>query len=157
MNDYIDGQEMGWNSPIEDDGEERTLLEEGDYPFEVIKFERSRSQGKGRLPACNMAVLTLRVGSGSETTTVTDNLLLHSSLEWKLSQFFRSIGQKKHGEKLVPNWNNVVGARGRCRVYVDEFTGNDGTAKKNNKIRKYLDPDGSAPAAPAPAKSGFWG
>ena len=157
----MDGYEMDWNSTIENDGEDYTLLDEGDYCFEVTKFERGRSQG-GKLPPCPMAMLTLRVTDPATgaATTIIDNLVLHSNLEWKLAQFFRSIGQKKHGEPLRPNWNTVEGSRGRCHVYIDEFKGRDGDTKKNNKIGKYLDPDPNAEApasAPAAPPKSYWG
>ena len=156
----MDGYEIDWNSTIENDGEERTLLDEGDYYFEVTKFERGRSQGSNKLPPCPMAMLTLRVTDPATgaATTIIDNLVLHSNLEWKLAQFFRSIGQKKHGEPLRPNWNTVEGSRGRCHVYIDEFKGRDGDTKKNNKIGKYLDPDpGTEAPVPAPSKKSYWG
>ena len=155
---FDEGRPMDWNSMIENDGEEYTLLDEGDYNFEVTKFERDRSSGSGKLPSCPMAVITFRVTDSASglSTTITDNLVLHSSLEWKLSSFFRSIGQKKHGEPLRPNWQNLVGSKGRCHVYIDKYTNRDGEEKQRNKRSKYLDSEVFAPVESAPPKS-FWG
>ena len=36
---------MDWNDAIESDGQEYVLLEEGDYNFEVVDFERGRYPG----------------------------------------------------------------------------------------------------------------
>lgn len=158
-NDNInEPRELGWDDTISNDESEYQPLPEGDYTFEVTKFERGRSAGKGKLPACNMAILTLRIEGDGRSATIIENLVLHSSLEWKLSAFFRSIGQKKHGEPLAPKWNEVVGSRGRCRIYIDNFTGNDGRPRSNNKIDCFLDPeDTAAPAANSAAPGGkYW-
>lgn len=155
-----EGRELGWDDSISNDESEFQPIPEGDYTFTVTKFERGRSKGSNKLPACNMAMLTLRIEGGGRTVTITDNLVLHSSLEWKLSAFFRSIGQKKHGERLCPRWNEVVGARGRCRVYIDNYTDKEGRPRQNNKIDKYLDPDNTAPttntAASAASAQRYW-
>lgn len=158
-NNINEEHELGWDDTITNDEGEYQPVPEGDYPFEVVKFERGRSKGKGKLPACNMAILTLKIFAEGRTTTIIENLILHSSVEWKLSAFFRSIGQKKHGEPLAPKWNEVVGSRGRCHIYIDSFTGNDGRPRSNNKIDKFLDPEdnAAAPAAnPAAPNGQYW-
>ena len=38
------------------------------------------------------------------------------------------------------NWNAVIGAKGKCKVAIDKWTGNDGTEKQNNKITKFYEP-----------------
>lgn len=151
------GYELDWDSEITSDEGEFTLLNEGDYPFEVVGFERSRSSGNGKLPACNMASIKLSVSDpkSGDTTTILENLVLHSSLEWKISQFFRSIGLKKHGEPLRPQWNNIIGKKGRCHVIIDTFIGRDKEEKKTNRISKFLDPD-STDNAQKPSGKGFW-
>ena len=83
-------KEYGWDDEISRD-DEFTVLPEGDYDFEVISFERSRSNGSDKLPPSNMAILNIRVTNGRESTTVKEYLVLHSKMEWKLSQFFISI------------------------------------------------------------------
>lgn len=150
-----EGRELGWDDAITNDESEFQPIPEGDYTFTVTKFERGRSAGKGKLPPCNMAILTLRIDGGARSITVTENLILHSSLEWKLSSFFRSIGQKKHGEPLCPRWNEVVGAVGRCRVYISDYLDKEGRPHQNNKIDKFLDPDDTAQTA-APAAQRYW-
>ncbi|MBO5969514.1 MAG: DUF669 domain-containing protein [Clostridia bacterium] len=146
---------LEWDDVIKNDGSDYEPMPEGDYDFVVTKFERSRSAGKGKLPPCNMAALTLRIESPERSSTVTDNLVLHTLLEWKISSFFRSIGQKKHGEELRPKWNEVVGARGRCHVYVDKYTGDNGKEYVSNKVDKYLDPE-DVPAAPTAEPKRYW-
>lgn len=144
-------RELNWDDEISQESE-FTLLEDGDYDFEVTKFERGRSNGSEKIPASNMAILTLRVSNGSASTSIIERLILHTKMEWKLSQFFCSIGQKKHGEPLRMNWNKVLGAKGRCKVYVDTYTTDRGEERKTNKISKFYDFQGSQPEKTAKPK-----
>lgn len=141
-------RELNWDDEISQENE-FTILKEGDYDFEVTKFERGRSNGTEKVPASNMAILTLRVSDGSESTSIIERLILHTKMEWKLSQFFCSIGQKKHGEPLRMNWNKVLGAKGRCKVYIDKYTNDKGEERTSNKISKFYDFQGSQPAQTA--------
>lgn len=131
-------RELGWDEEISRESEFVTLPE-GDYDFEVVNFERSRSKGSDRIPPSNMAVLELRITGDKGSTTITDYLVLHSKMEWKLSQFFRSIGLKKKGEPLRMNWNAVVGAKGRCKLIVEKYTNDKGEQRESNKIKQYYD------------------
>lgn len=142
------GRELGWGDAIEHDGSDFTLLEPGEYPFRVVKFERKRFGGSAKLPACNQAALTLDVGDAEASTTITHNLFLHSKTEGLLCAFFRSIGARKHGERIVMDWSKVPGATGRCKVGRREFAGKDGTMKQANQVEKFLDP-GEAEAVAA--------
>ena len=140
-------RELGWNDPIEHDGSEWTLLPAGEYAFRVAKFERKRFGGSAKLPPCNQAALVLEVGDAEQATTVTHNLYLHSKTEGLLCAFFRSIGARQHGERLVMDWSKVVGATGRCRVKVRDWTGKDGQTRQSNEVDRFLDPSEEAVAA----------
>ena len=112
MSEYQnDAHEIGWGDQIVADGGEFLLLDEGDYDFTVTAFERGRFPGSAKIPACNKAVLTLTVQTSKGEANTKYDLILWSSLEWKISEFFRSIGQKKSGEAFVPRWNEVVGSK----------------------------------------------
>lgn len=138
---------------IQQDGEAFILLDEGDYPFTVSHFERGSFPGSAKLPPCNKAELTLTVHSPRGEVNVQTSLILHRSLEWKLSQFFRCIGMKKHGEALVMKWNEVAGKSGRVHIKQRSYISNkDGKEKFVNDCDSFLDPDDSAPA-PKPAKT----
>lgn len=127
---------LDWDDEIEKESE-FVLLPEGTYNFEVIKFERGNHNGSDKLPACKKAILTVKVfGKNGEETTIIHNLFLHTKTEGMLSAFFLSIGEKKHGEKVRMNWQNVTGAKGRCKVTVDTYNGN-----QYNKIKSFLEPE----------------
>ena len=54
-------RELGWNDEIENDGQAFSILQEGDYHFGVLSFERARHNGSDKIPPCNKAVLTLAI------------------------------------------------------------------------------------------------
>ena len=139
------GREIGWDDEITNDGEEFVLLPAGDYEFEVVAFERGRHDGSPKLPPCNKAVLSLRITGPEGSTTIQHNLFLHTKTEGMISQFLICIGQKKHGEPTRPNWNAMIGAKGRAKVYIDTWIGKDGDEKQSNKIKKFYEPKDSAP------------
>lgn len=52
-------REYGWDDEIQNDGPEYVVLPDGDYNFKVTGFERGRYEGGEKIPACNMAIITL--------------------------------------------------------------------------------------------------
>ena len=138
---YMNDQNMflDWDDAIESDGQEFITLEEGDYIFTVTGFERGRFPGGPKIPACNKAALTLQVKTPEGIAVIRTDLLLYKTMEWKLSSFFRCIGLKKHGERLVMDWGHVLGASGRAHIIQREYVGNDGTTKKTNGVAYFMD------------------
>lgn len=146
-----DLRELGWDDVIENDGPDFVLLPEGDYDFEVTKFERGRHNGSEKLPPCNKAIITLKIEGKEGIAVVTHNLFLHSKCEGMLCAFFTAIGQRKHGEALKMNWNNVMGAKGRLKLGIRKWKGNDGTEYTSNDVKKFYEPKADATPAPASA------
>jgi hypothetical protein len=142
MSNQVD-RELGWDDQIENDGSDFIILPGGDYDFEVIAFERARHNGSDKLPACNKAVVHVKIEAPEGTTTLKNNLFLHTKTEGLLCQFFTSIGQRKHGEKLQMNWNKVVGSKGRCKLIIRDWKKDDGTPMQSNEIKKFLEPAAS--------------
>ena len=133
---------MDWGDTIENDGQEFVILPEGDYNFTVTDFERGRFPGSAKIPACNKAALTLQVRTADgKIATVKFDLILYRSLEWRISSFFRCIGQKKHDERLVMDWNKVVGARGHAHFKPRTYTTKDGEERQANDVDKFIDWD----------------
>ncbi len=125
-----------WDDTITKDAGEYILLPEGDYNFVVESFERGRHPGSEKLPACNKAILTLRIDATEGTVKITHNLFLHTKTEGMLSAFFTSIGQKKKGEPLKMNWGHVPGSSGKCKIGVHTYE-KDGETRKNNDIKRF--------------------
>lgn len=143
---------LGWEDEIQKE-DSFVLLPEGDYRFTVAKIDKGRHEGSAKISACPKAIvdLTVEAPDGS-TVTVTENFMLHQKMEWKLSQFFASIGMKQKGEKLRMNWSPaLIGKTGVCRIIVHEYTGNDGQQHKTNRIEK-LYPSYEQPALPPPSQ-----
>ena len=108
-------------------------------------FDRVRFNGSEKMGPCWEADLNISVHDKDGDVEVKDRLFLHRKAEWKLSQFFIAIGQKKHGEPLKMNWNLVPGATGRLVIKHRKGTGQYAD-KEYNQIDKYLEPE--EPKAP---------
>lgn len=142
MNDYNVERELGWDDQIENDGPEFVTLPEGDYDFEVTGFERARHNGSENLPACNKAIINIKIEGPQGVSTIKHNLFLHSKTEGLLCAFFTAIGQRKKGEKLKMNWNQVIGSKGRAKVGVKKWT-YEGKEYEGNEIKKFYEPSES--------------
>lgn len=141
--------ELGWDDIIQDTGSDWTLLPEGDYPFTVEKFERGRYEGGAKMSPCNMAILTLNIDGGEKgNTTVTHRLYLHTKTQGLNFAFFKAIGQAKPEDtEFRPRWNEIVGAKGMCKLEIHEYTKKDGSPGQSNQVKKFL-PPAEGPAAP---------
>jgi len=138
MSDNIE-REFGWDDQIENDGPEFVTLPEGDYDFEVTGFERARHNGSDKLPPCNKAIVSIKIEGPQGISTIQHNLFLHSKTEGLLCAFFTAIGQRKKGEKLKMNWNQVIGSKGRAKVSVKKWT-YEGKEYEANEIKKFYEP-----------------
>ena len=142
------GEAFDWDSEISKESE-FLLLPDGEYEFTVLNMERQRFDGSEKMAPCPMAKLTLDVRSREGNVTITDRLLLNSKMEWKLSSFFGSIGQKQHGSKVKMNWNTVIGSEGHAKIGTREYNG-----KKYNEIRSYVYAEDAAPPKATEYKKG---
>lgn len=142
MADFVNNNVgMDWNDTIENDGQEFIILPEGDYNFVVSGLERGRFPGSAKMQACNKASLTLQVETEDGIASIRTDLILNRLVEWRISAFFRSIGRKKHGERLVMDWNNLIGAKGRAHFKPRKYTDRDGNEKQANDVDRFYDYD----------------
>lgn len=136
-------QAMDWDADFEAQESIRNpLLPEGDYWFEVMKVERGRHNGQGKIPVCNKATVTFRILAPQGEAIVKENYYLLNE-DWRLEMmtaFFASIGIAKQGEKRVkPVWTNeIAGRRGVCHVAPRTYQ-KDGQDYQTNNL-KYLYP-----------------
>lgn len=137
MEDF--GRALTWDDQIEKEAEFE-VLPEGTYDFVVEAMERGQYNGSERMSACPMASLTLAISDPAtgKKGRVFDTLYLHSKAEWRLSQFFISIGQKKKGEAFRPNWTLVPAARGKVEIFIDKYKDKSGKERESNRVSKYL-------------------
>ena len=149
---YNDGV-LDWGDEIQQESE-FILLPPGEYPFEVVNFERARHPGSDKLPACNKAIVSLKVfGPEGQEVTIPYNLFLHRKMEGMLSAFFIGLGMKEHGKPVKMDWGNIVGKRGRLKLAHRTYNG-----EKYHDIRRILEPEenGSAPKAPQGGFNNEW-
>lgn len=144
---------MGWDDTITAEAKEYTLLPVGTYQF-IIKdnFVRSKTSGNGKLPVCNKADITLTINYEGKEVKVTTSLILHKSLEWKISQFFECIGMKQKGVPFRPNWNGIIGKTGTVKISHREY--ND--AIYNNVKEFVINDNVSAPSQPQAWGNNSW-
>ena len=77
--------------------------------------------GSARFHSVIKQRLTIQIEAKEGTTSVKFDLNSIRTLEWRISAFFRCIGQKKHGEKLTMDWGKVVGSKGRAYIFKQRF------------------------------------
>lgn len=133
---------LTWDSEISQESSFE-LYPAGFYKFQVVALDRDQFQGSEKMSPCPVANLTLKVeneeGLGGEIDNV--SLFLHTKMEWKLSEFFTSIGQKKEGEPFKPNWNAIIGSAGYCELEVNSYVSKtNGKTYQNNRVKRWLSP-----------------
>ena len=144
---------LGWDDEVEE-GSPFVLLPEGNYPFVVTKFDRGIYEApagrESKIPAnCPKATVSCQFTTeNGETTTLTENFFLYKKMQWKINQFFTSIGAQKSADgKVKMNWGAVLGASGTAKViinnYKDKKTGED---RQNNRIDTFNEPTQQAAA-----------
>lgn len=126
----IQERALSWDDEISQESE-FILLDPGAYDFEVTGLDKTYFSGSDKMQACPQAKLELTIDKAKIYT----NLFLNTKSEWKLSEFFISIGLKKKGEPLKMQWNKVLGAKGKCEVGHREWDG-----KTYNEVSKFLEP-----------------
>jgi hypothetical protein len=133
MSEFVD-RELSWDDEISRDEKQRTLLPAGNYLFEVEKYERARFQGSAKIPASNMAIVTLKVNDEVE---VQERLILHTKMEWKLCSFFASIGMRKKNEPLRMNFDGAIGRHGICKLGQRTYKNSAGVDVVVNQVEQF--------------------
>lgn len=159
MND--DMQILGWDDEVEE-GSPFVLLPEGNYPFTITGLEKGiyekPAKRESKIPAnCPKATVTLEfTTSTGEKSTLTENFYLYKKMQWKINQFFTSIGAPKNPEgKVRMNWGTVLGAKGAASLVVNDYTDRSGNPAQNNRIKDFLEPtqQTAAPGYQAPQQN----
>lgn len=131
---------LSWDSEITDGESTYFLPAVGEWRFTVKEYEKGYHSGTGKIKECPKATVTLVVTDGDKKCEIKEVLLLHTSMEWKLADFFRCLGLKKQGEKLKMEFDKITGLSGTARIRHEEWTNKNGETKISAKIDKFLDP-----------------
>lgn len=127
---------FGWDDVIKEESG-FVLLPAGNYRFTIKEFSKARYTGGDKIPACNKAVVVFEVcDSNGRSAEITENFLLHQKMEWKLSEFFASIGLKKKNEPVRMLWSSeLIGKTGVCKINIHNYQ-KDGENRQINRIEK---------------------
>lgn len=135
MSEDYRGKELGWDEEV-CKGDEYVLLPAGDYDYTIESFERGRYEGSDKVPPCNRALLKVRVDAPEGSAIMSESLLLYDKMQWKLAEFFLSIGSEEVNGKVKMNWNLVPQASGRATIEIREDKKD--ASKKYNHVKKWL-------------------
>lgn len=147
---------LNWGEGFTAQENEYVLLDEGVYNFTISKMEKKVYDGNSaKIPnGCPYAELTIQVESSKGTANVRERLYLMKSMQWKLTQFFTGIGQPVvTGQVFNPNWETVVGSKGKAEITQHHYTNQNGDDRTNNQIARYLKPQDPTPALNANQQS----
>lgn len=147
INNINNAAELDWDAGISADASDRgqfNLPPVGEYGFTVVEFEKCFSKNGKK-----MAKINIELDESGQYFKVYDYLVLTANMEWKLAQFFESLGLKKKGEPLTSMpWDKVLGESGKVKIKHETYNGNE-----NCKVDKYLAPSAPTVKAPAPAQN----
>ena len=125
--------------------EDFVVLQDGTYPFKVVKFERKEFKGSEKLPACHEVDVGLIFDGGDKGKSyVTKRFYMHTQTLGMIYDFLTVVGLHKKGEGagVIP-WSKVekgVGelcgsAKLKSRTY--EFKGEKVTS---NEVKGWVYP-----------------
>ena len=137
-NDALAKETMEWDDIIHEEQAKRTELPEGDYSFTVKRLEKGRFEGSDKLPACNIATLTLEVPTEEGSVEIRTRLYLIRKLEYRICSFFRSIGQREYGEFSPMDWASVEGSEGRAHIKPRKYTDKNGREHTTNDVAYFI-------------------
>lgn len=128
-----------WDSTISNKNEKKVLLNDGNYNFKVIGFERGYFNGSDKMIACPKANLTLNVETDDGVAKIKTTLFLCSSYEKKIASFFRSIDSANNGDTINMDWSHILGSEGIAHFRVKNFTDRDGIEHQYNEVAFFID------------------
>tara|TARA_R100000655_G_C2969002_1_gene190053 strand:- start:486 stop:1217 length:732 start_codon:yes stop_codon:yes gene_type:complete len=140
-----DDDDLDMNATIENDGKDFkdfVIAPAGYYDFYVVKYETQEYTDKNVNPhrTRKRIIVTIQFEFQDEKIEIKEYFPLKKSMEWKFCQFFKCIGDRKHGEPLVMDWQNCTGKRGKVKIKIDDWENKNGDVLQSNKVDKYIDP-----------------
>lgn len=136
----MDDDDLAMDGIIENDGQELIILPKGEYSFVVVDYETSEyTDTKAGNRTRKKVIVHCQIDFNGSKVTIKEQLPLKKTMEWKFCQLFTCIGDRKSGEQLKMNWNEIKGKGGKCIVKPRKFNSN-GEEKQTNSIDKFLEP-----------------
>lgn len=135
------GFELDWDSTIDQDEQQYTLIEEGDYDFTVDHIDKTFvGDSSEKYAGAKMATVYMNIQvPGQDSVSIRENFILHSNFAWKIGSLLVSTGLKKKGEPISGNyWGKLPGTMGRC--HVKQNTSRRNPDQKFNNIDIFYEP-----------------
>lgn len=93
---------FGWGDEVTSDGDIYVTLMPGKYVGEITSAKKGMWESKGKMNGCKYVDVSVTIKTDDGQTTVSDNIFLSRSVEWKIGQFLRACGLKAKGEPIKP-------------------------------------------------------
>lgn len=125
---------IDWDAPIVSADMEFFNLDDGDYNFEVSKFEMGRNNKWN----CSEAILEFRVITELGTKIIKEKIQMRQKMLWKIKQFLCSMPGMNYSEEVAPKWNKLLGQTGTFSIKTDEYVNDKGETKHINRVDRYI-------------------
>lgn len=145
-NDY---EALDFNS-MELDGDNTsnfTLIPEGEYFFQIAKYERKQTPKRGTVPECMRVYVTFIILNNDEEKVgqITNDYPMIRMYIAKFNILFAAVGLLHKGEKLLPDWPSLIGCKGRCKVTIRNWKDKNQNERQSNGITLLLPDESNGP------------
>lgn len=104
---------------------EYVLLNPGEYEFTIDSREYGDFNGSLKLPACGKVTIHFHIDAPEGTAYLKKDFFVCKEGSGVIAAFCKSIGDLKDGQKTFqPDWDNMVGKKGRVKITQREYNGN---------------------------------
>ena len=103
------GYELDWDSTIEKDEQQFTLVDEGDYSFIVDHIDRTYVGNESeKYAGAKMATVYLNLQlPEQDEVQLRENFILHSNFAWKIGSLLVSVGASCRGCADAAKWSRT--------------------------------------------------
>ena len=114
-------------------------LTAGEYVFTFSDYEIREYKGGAKIPPCTQILVKLIIDIAGVHYCVFDRLNLVDNNEWKITNFFKSLGINMQGATIADCLEMAQGQQGRALVKQCEyFSKKQGKQVVGNEIKAYL-------------------
>lgn len=136
------GQALQFGTEIELNEGGFQLLAPGVYEMEIMKNpdNSKQFQGSAKMCACPMLGFQLQTKDvAGNTGSLNKNLIMNTKMIGFITEFLLGFDPSlKPGDKLNPNWSNMVGMKAVGKVKIRKYKKQDGSDAEANEVEKFF-------------------